>query len=71
MYRKSCCTVTSIDGSFLQNVSFFYVMGKALSGKLSCPVTGRVENLQKKMLTAVLAPEYLIFFFSTITHDIA
>ena len=35
--RKSYCTTPGVGVSKKFNVKVFYVMGKALSGKLSCP----------------------------------
>ena len=37
--RKSCCTTPGVGVGISEkfNVKVFYVMGKALSGELSCP----------------------------------
>ena len=53
--RKSYCTtpgVSVVGGGGVSKmlkfyVKVFYVMGKVLSGKLSCPVTGLVASLLK------------------------
>ena len=58
MYRERYCTTSgitggggiSIDGdvsvSSGKNDSFFYLMGKELSGKLSCISSGLVKSLK-------------------------